>query len=498
MPHRTGCSNMPSVITTALLLFAQAAFGAETFSVGLDIPARAHHAVQGKDARQILLIAGLDGQPAPLLEREIAAIEKSRGRYALTVIGTANPRRAALSFPPPGDAYRDNPESHTLWRWIGATAPDLVLILGPDPGNLKAALETISPLGIGRVPVRALAAPGELSSALKRLPEKSAARKEVERRLSRTPRQVAELLSKHYGHELEEAVYIPAFALIGRLRLGHTAAVESITAPFVTGAKDSLAKPTSSHFSGHLLFAELAAHTRNPRYTELVRKAAGFAFAESGEMKESMPLHNQMSDSVFMGCPILAQAGKLTGERRYFDMALRHFRFMRKLDLRADGLWRHSPLDEAAWGRGNAFALLGMALTLDALPKDHEGFGETLREYRNHAAALLARQESLGMWRQVVDNASSYRELSATAMIGRALRIGVRRGWLEAASYRKVVDAAWRAVSARTADDGQLIDVCESTGAQKSLRDYLNRKANLGLDARGGAMVMLFALEMAE
>ncbi len=485
------------MIAPLLLFFAPVA-GAETITAGLDIEARVLRGSPVTDARQILLIAGLDGQSSPFLEKEMAAIEKSRPRYSLTVIALANPRRAALSFPPAGDAYRDNPESHTLWRWIGATAPDLVLISGSDPGNLKRALETESPAGAGRVAVRRLESPGELRSALKQLPEKSQARREVERRLSRSPRQVAELLSKHYGHELEEAVYIPAFALIARLRLGQAASVESITAPFVTGAKNSLAKPSSSHFSGHLLFAELAARTSNPRYTELVKNAAAFAFTETGAMRESMPLHNQMSDSVFMGCPILVQAGKLTGERRYFDMALRHFRFMRKLDLRADGLWRHSPLDEAAWGRGNAFALLGMALALDALPKDHEGFGEILGEYRSHAAALLARQESLGMWRQVVDNAASYRELSATAMIGRALSLGVRRGWLDAAPYRKAVDAAWRAVSARTGDDGQLIDVCESTGAQKSLRDYLNRKANLGLDPRGGAMVMLFALEVAE
>ncbi len=91
--------------------------------------------------------------------------------------------------------------------------------------------------------------------------------------------------------------------------------------------------------------------TDNPAYVKLVRAAADMGFSPSGEMLESMPMHGRMSDSVFMGCPILVKAGKLTGERKYYGMAARHFRFMRKLDQRADGLWRHSPLDEAAWGR---------------------------------------------------------------------------------------------------------------------------------------------------
>jgi unsaturated rhamnogalacturonyl hydrolase len=41
------------------------------------------------------------------------------------------------------------------------------------------------------------------------------------------------------------------------------------------------------------------------------------------------------------------------------------------------------------------------------------------------------------------------------------------------------------------------MDVCESTGKQKSKADYLRRAAILGTDPRGGAMALLFATEMA-
>ena len=77
-----------------------------------------------------------------------------------------------------------------------------------------------------------------------------------------------------------------------------------------------------------------------------------------------------------MAIPLLAKAGKLTGDRKYFDMAARHVAFMQKLVLRPDGLYRHSPLTDAAWGRGNAFPALGLALALSDFPNVHPAYDE--------------------------------------------------------------------------------------------------------------------------
>ncbi len=139
---------------------------------------------------------------------------------------------------------------------------------------------------------------------------------------------------------------------------------------------------------GHIVFTELARRTGDPRYVAAVRKVGDLGFETDGRMKESMPYHNQFSDSIFMGTAIVAQAGALTGERKYFDMAARHLAFMQKLDLRADGLYRHQPATDAAWGRGNGFAALGLALTLAELPRDHPAYASTLASYR----ALMAKR----------------------------------------------------------------------------------------------------------
>ncbi len=63
-----------------------------------------------------------------------------------------------------------------------------------------------------------------------------------------------------------------------------------------------------------------------------------------------MPYHDGYSDSVFMGTVIAAQAGALTGDRKYFDLAARHVAFMQKLVLRPDGLYRHSPQTRSGLG----------------------------------------------------------------------------------------------------------------------------------------------------
>jgi rhamnogalacturonyl hydrolase YesR len=83
-------------------------------------------------------------------------------------------------------------------------------------------------------------------------------------------------------------------------------------------------------------------------------------------------------------------------------------------------------------------------------------------------------------------------------MIATAMLRGIRKGWLDAATYQPIVDRAWQAILLRTASDGRLLDVAESTGTRGfTQKDYLRRAAILGADPRGGGFAMLFATEMA-
>ena len=450
----------------------------------------------------VLLVGGLAGndESARIVAQEVQKFEtlrQDRRPFQLVAISLANPDKSRLQFPPTGVAYRENPESHALWRWIGIHAPDMVLVMAVEDFGLADALSQNAVAGVGRIPARRVDIKEGLLQSLPREISSSEAHRELDRRLRRPGRQLAAELTQVYGHDFNQLTYIPGLALIGQLRMGRIADVERLAAPYVDGRKSPLERPTSLTLAGHLVFAELAERTGNPRYTELVRKAADLGFTASGEMKESMPFHDEMSDSVFMAIPLLAKAGKLTGNPKYFDMAARHLAFMQKLDLRPDGLYRHSPLSEAAWGRGNAFPALGLMLTLSDLPVDNPQFGPVLRAFREHMSALGRFQDEDGLWREVIDHPGAYPEYTATAMIAASMLRGINNGWLDWDEFQPLVDKAWRAIQARTASDGRLSDVCESTNKQRSLNDYLHRAAILDRDPRGGAMALLFALEMA-
>ncbi len=294
-------------------------------------------------------------------------------------------------------------------------------------------------------------------------------------RLARTPLEVASQLAENYGHQFKQVTYIPALALVGRHRLAaltnDSELAEEVRA--IAEAAPVAKKLSGSVVAGHLIYAELGIDER-------VAQAAG-----------SIPDHNQMSDGVFMACPLLAAAGKI-------EQCQAHLRALEELCLREDGIYRHSPLHEAAWGRGNGFPALGLAWSLDFIPEGHPAREEILTSLKNHLTALATYQGEEGMWHQVVDHPESYAEFSGTCMITYAITRGVRLGWLDRKTWEPVIDRAWEGIKLRISLDGKsLIDVCESTGKQTSLEAYFKRRAIRGHDERGGAMALMVSTEMA-
>lgn len=508
---------------------------------------------------RVMVIGGLGGSKLSSSQvAEIARASELRSLATFAVIEIGNPEGSAngssknsvggsplRGYPPKAKAYDDplNPESIYLWRWIGMLAPDAVIVVEhgeqaavrvgePKAGvslkfveklgatskaendELAAALVSQAVAEVGLIPAVTLQTTANEPALplVKKLLEgakleRSPARVEMLRRFNRSPVQVAEELSGPYGQQLNEVAYIPALALVGRLRLAeltgnkkHTEDVERIVKPYHSGEKNPLAKNVSgSTLSGHLVFGELADRTGDSRYIALDRAAADLGFDKDGKSLAAMPYHAEMSDAVFMGTPILAQAGRLTKDPKYVEMALKHARFMTKLNLRPDGLHQHSPVDpeKSAWGRGNGFVTLGLILTLSELPEQGAAHDEIKTLFVEHLKTMLKHQDELGMWHQVVDHPESYREFTVTCMTTFAITRGLRRGWLDRETYEPVVRRAWPSIKMRIGPNGSLVDVCTGTGKMKSLREYLDRPANFGKDDRGGAMALMVSTELA-
>ncbi len=401
-----------------------------------------------------------------------------------------------ISFPPGGPAFAPEQSSaHAIWRWIGLAAPDAVFVPDTPEGRaLGEALRTHPAGGVGMVNVflNRTGADGTQESVVLPLAETGLplAKDEMRARVGRSPAEVLFQTAAHYGDRFSGS-YIEALSVIARAEggLAHRAA-ELAKAHL---EKSPALPKNGGEIAGTLLYAMLD----EPWAKERVLAVADMAFDAEGKPLEAMPTHNEMSDAVFMASPILAHAGRISGEGHYYDQALRNFRFIAGLCRRPDGIYRHSPLNDAAWGRGNGFPALGLALTLQHFPKEREGYAEMVDALRAHLAALAPHQDSDGMWHQVIDHPDSYAELTATCMIAYAIAVALDEGWIEEDGWRSRLDAAWSAVKMHVSSDGStFLNVCTGTGKQPGLEDYYLREAILGPDGRAAAMVMLLSAKL--
>jgi hypothetical protein len=135
--------------TLVSLLFVSPAMSAEHWAIGLTSNDAAIEATvvagPSNSATTVLLIGGMHGKDATtgIVSGEASEFEtlpENRRPFRLIAVPLANPDARPLQFPPAGIAYKDNAESHVLWRWIALQAPDLVVIAGEADSGLAAAL----------------------------------------------------------------------------------------------------------------------------------------------------------------------------------------------------------------------------------------------------------------------------------------------------------------------------------------------------------------------
>lgn len=316
------------------------------------------------------------------------------------------------------------------------------------------------------------------------------------------PLDVARVLAGRYP---ESAImsYIPGVAWASSLRLAQLTSDEKWKEkprrdmePFLTGAKPAIAQPyLLTSLAGHLALSDLAQVDGNNEAAALAQKAADFILAEKPE--DIVKFGRGWTDDMFMASTLLSRVAARSKDDRYARVVGRLLTSYAEKLQRPDGLFIHAVNGPHAWGRGNGFALLGLTEALTFLGENWPDRARVLEIYRKHVRALISHQSDDGSWRQVVDEPSSYRELTVTAMTVVAMARGVRRGWLEK-DVVPVIDRGWQAVLARVNPDGTVKDVCSSTGAGPTKDYYLNRPVINGADDRGGAMALLAAIEMAE
>jgi rhamnogalacturonyl hydrolase YesR len=319
---------------------------------------------------------------------------------------------------------------------------------------------------------------------------------------ARAPLDIARLMAPRYP-ESPIMSYIPGVAWASSLRLAELTGEEKWKEKprremqaFISGEKPAIAQPyLLTSLGGHLALSDLGEIDKNKDASSLAQKAADFILAEQPD--QIVKYGRGWTDDMFMASSLLSRVAARSQDERYARAAGRLLTSYAEKLQRPDGLFIHATDGPHAWGRGNGFALLGLTEALAFLPESRPDRARVLEIYRTQVKALTAHQSEDGSWRQVVDEPSSYRELTVTSIVVASMARGVRRGWL-GKDVMPVITRGWQAVLARVNADGTMKDICSGTGAGPTKEYYLNRPVVNGADDRGGAFVLLAAIEMEE
>jgi unsaturated rhamnogalacturonyl hydrolase len=207
-------------------------------------------------------------------------------------------------------------------------------------------------------------------------------------------------------------------------------------------------------------------------------------------------------DDLYMSVPALAQMGTLTGDRRYFDDAVKQIlQFSERMFVRDKGLYMHGWVQGMTvhprfhWARANGWAVMALVELLDELPEDHPGRPALLDLLREHVHGLAARQSGSGLWHQLLDRDDSYLETSATAIYAYAMAKAIDRGWIDAQAYGPVALLAWNAVTTKVNAQGQVEGTCVGTGMAFDPMFYYYRPTS-PFAAHGYGPVLLAGAEL--
>ncbi|MFT3827237.1 MAG: glycoside hydrolase family 88 protein [Chitinophagaceae bacterium] len=224
---------------------------------------------------------------------------------------------------------------------------------------------------------------------------------------------------------------------------------------------------------------------------------------KDGTLARNRPQKNTLwLDDLYMGVPILAYMGKLTGDKKYFDDAVKQIlQFSERMFNKEKNIYMHGWVQdmgahpEFRWARANGWAIMAMCELLDVLPENHSGRNAVLQQLRAHVKGITSYQSGSGFWHQLLDREDSYLETSATAIYAYCIAHACNKGWLDPVAYGPAAMLAWNAVSTKVTEKGQVEGTCVGTGMAFDPAFYYHRPVNV-FAAHGYGPVLLAGAEI--
>ena len=226
------------------------------------------------------------------------------------------------------------------------------------------------------------------------------------------------------------------------------------------------------------------------RYMSCIRNI--YRIGSDSVFARKFPHYNSVwLDDMYMGIPPLAWYGALHNDTAYIGEAVRQIRaFKSRMWVQLpstggieQGLFRHGWVEEMnphpffPWGRANGWAILTLCEVLDAMQAAGYTTGreELLDLLRQHVAGLCAVQDKSGLWRQLLNDPSSFLETSASAIFTYCLAHAICEGWIDPIAYGAQTLLGWQAVSAKISEQGQVLGTVVGSGMGFDRAFYCHR-----------------------
>ena len=242
-------------------------------------------------------------------------------------------------------------------------------------------------------------------------------------------------------------------------------------------------------------------------YLMYIKRAANHILNKQDRLEDGTLCRNRpvkytiWADDLYMGVPLLARAGKLFNEQKYFDYAVKQvIQFTDYLWNEQTGLYSHcwqsddSTNGVAHWGRANGWVILAQVELLKKLPKDYPLRGKLLKILNRQINGVTRYQSESGLWHQILDKQDSYLENSASAMFTFGIAAAVNEGWIP----KRYIDIAlngWEGLKTTISKDGTVKGICVGTGINSAMKHYYTRPT-LDDDVHGLGPVIMAGIEI--
>lgn len=179
------------------------------------------------------------------------------------------------------------------------------------------------------------------------------------------------------------------------------------------------------------------------------------------------------ADTVFMAGLFLAYMGKLTGNGKYTEEAIKQLEIHIDVLQDKDGLIYHG-YDEneksyigCKWGRANAWVAVAIVEMLDYVSVKPKMI-EALRKLLDAVKPL---QKENGIWRTVLDGKFSYLEYSSAYGFGYAILKGVRMGVLDK-KYMEIWEKMKETLENNVDETGKVNNISAGTPVMRNEAEY--------------------------